>query len=160
MSAMRDMFRRAVLTECTISDLMNGLLRVFAPFPKQHRPSHILRDHRQESARMPESSRFLVLSSRYTTVMTMHRLIRTGAVNGHLPRRALSDVEEWRQRHEAELLTAWEQAQVGIPPIKIEPRSNRPLSNPLVMLQPQPLQVHRLVNALQLGRHLHAEPAR
>ena len=75
MSAMRDMFRRAVLTECTISDLMNGLLRVFAPFPKQHRPSHILRDHRQESARMPESSRFLVLSSRYTTVMTMHRLI-------------------------------------------------------------------------------------
>ena len=47
--------------------------------------------------------------------------IRTGAVNGYLPRRALHHVEEWRQKHEAELLIAWTQAQIGVPPSKIEP---------------------------------------
>ena len=83
---------------------------------------------------MPELSRFLGMAvaiydrdyapPHFHAVYGEHETtidIRTGAVTGHLPRRALSHVEEWRQLHEAELLTAWEEAQVGIPPTEIAP---------------------------------------
>ena len=83
---------------------------------------------------MPELSRFLGIAvaiyyrdhapPHFHAVYGEHEAtisIRTGAVTGHLPRRALTHVEEWRQRHETELLMAWEQAQAGVPPIKIEP---------------------------------------
>jgi hypothetical protein len=102
--------------------------------PRRRRHGHIARDHRWQSAWMPELSRFLgiVIAIYYRdhapphfhAVYGEHEAtidIRTGAVTGQLPRRALSHVEEWRQRHEAELLMAWDQAQAGVPPSKIEP---------------------------------------
>lgn len=83
---------------------------------------------------MPELSRFLGIvvaiyyrdhaPPHFHAVYREHEAIidiRTGAVTGHLPRRALSHVEEWRQKHELELLAAWEQVQAGVPPGKIEP---------------------------------------
>jgi hypothetical protein len=83
---------------------------------------------------MPELSRFLgiVIAIYYRdhapphfhAVYGEHEAkmdIRTGVVTGHLPRRALKHIEEWRQRHQVELLTAWMQAQADVPPSKIEP---------------------------------------
>jgi hypothetical protein len=55
----------------------------------------------------------------YTASMKRRSIF--GAVTGHLPPRALSHVEQWRHRHDAELMIAWEQAQAGAPPDKIEP---------------------------------------
>ena len=37
--------------------------------------------------------------------------IVSGAVNGTMPARALSHIQEWRVLHQAELLEAWELAQ-------------------------------------------------
>ena len=40
---------------------------------------------------------------------------------GSLPQRQRRFVEAWAEIHQAEVLTAWEQLQVGRPPGKIEP---------------------------------------
>ena len=47
--------------------------------------------------------------------------IRTGAVTGRLPKRALAHVQDWRVLHEAELLFAWDLAQARQPLLRIEP---------------------------------------
>jgi len=48
--------------------------------------------------------------------------IRTGAViQGSLPRRVLSLVNEWREARQAELLADWERARQRLPLAYIEP---------------------------------------
>jgi hypothetical protein len=47
--------------------------------------------------------------------------IESGKVNGEFPKRALSHVQEWRQRHGAELLADWELARRSEPLKRIEP---------------------------------------
>jgi hypothetical protein len=47
--------------------------------------------------------------------------IRSGAVRGRLPRRALRLVMEWYPRHVAELLQAWQLAASGKPLLRIAP---------------------------------------
>jgi hypothetical protein len=47
--------------------------------------------------------------------------IRTGAVSGRLPKRALAHVQEWRRLHESELLSAWDLARAELPLPRIEP---------------------------------------
>ena len=47
--------------------------------------------------------------------------IRTGAVNGQFPRRALSHVLEWYELHQRELIENWELAEQRLPLNKIPP---------------------------------------
>lgn len=83
---------------------------------------------------MPELSRFLGVvvaiyyrdhaPSHFHAVYGEHEArvdIQTGAVSGYLPGRVLANVQDWRAMHEAELLAAWDLAQAGLPPGKIEP---------------------------------------
>jgi len=46
--------------------------------------------------------------------------IRDGTVTGHLPKRVLANVEEWRILHQEELAAAWRLAQAGLPLLTIE----------------------------------------
>ena len=46
--------------------------------------------------------------------------ITTGELNGDLPKRALSIVQEWRLAHRNDLLSAWSLAQVQQPLPKID----------------------------------------
>jgi len=47
--------------------------------------------------------------------------IESGEVNGHLPKRALAHVHEWRLLHKEELLQSWALAQAQQPLSKIAP---------------------------------------
>jgi Domain of unknown function (DUF4160) len=47
--------------------------------------------------------------------------IRTGAVSGEIPKRALAHVQEWRRLRESELLSAWALARAEMPLPRIEP---------------------------------------
>lgn len=83
---------------------------------------------------MPELSRFLgiVIAMYYRDHAPPHFHaiygdyeatinIATGGVNGHLPKRALAHVQEWRLLHQSELLNAWSLALAQQPLPKIEP---------------------------------------
>lgn len=83
---------------------------------------------------MPELSRFLgiVIAMYYRDYGPAHFHaaygeyevtveIDTGIVNGSLPTRALSHVQEWRALHHDELLQAWSLARASMPLPKIEP---------------------------------------
>ena len=83
---------------------------------------------------MPEISRFLgiVIAVYYRDHAPPHFhavygefrtavSIRGGDVDGAFPRRALAVVQKWRILHLEELLAAWELAQAGVPPPRIEP---------------------------------------
>ncbi|MCD4782286.1 MAG: DUF4160 domain-containing protein [Candidatus Eremiobacteraeota bacterium] len=47
--------------------------------------------------------------------------IETGKVTGHISRRALSMIEEWRKLHKEELLNDWRLAEKNKPLKRIEP---------------------------------------
>ena len=47
--------------------------------------------------------------------------IRSGRRIGSMPRRALSMIEMWRWRHQADLLRAWNQAEANMPVDTIVP---------------------------------------
>ena len=47
--------------------------------------------------------------------------IAPGEVNGELPKRALSHVQEWRNLHREELLDTWTQARTSKPLPRIDP---------------------------------------
>jgi hypothetical protein len=83
---------------------------------------------------MPELSRFLgiVIAMYYRDHAPPHFHaiygeleatidIRSGAVTGEIPKRALAHVQEWRRLHEAELLLAWELARAAMPLPRIKP---------------------------------------
>lgn len=83
---------------------------------------------------MPEISRFLgiVIAMYYRDHAPPHFHaiygdyeatinISTGEINGHLPKRALAHVQEWRLLHQSELLNAWSLAISQQPLPKIEP---------------------------------------
>jgi hypothetical protein len=83
---------------------------------------------------MPELSRFLgiVIAMYYRdhppphfhAIYADHEAvidIGTGEVTGWLPQRALAAVQEWRNLHVSELLSAWEMARAGQPLPRIKP---------------------------------------
>lgn len=83
---------------------------------------------------MPEISRFLGIGiamfynehgvPHFHAVYGEHEIaveVRSRAVHGTFPRRALRHVLEWAEFHEAELLETWELARAGRPLNRIAP---------------------------------------
>ena len=83
---------------------------------------------------MPEISRFLgiVIAMYYRDHAPPHFhavygeyeatiVITTGAINGELPKRALTHVQEWRRLHQEELLNIWTLARASKPLPRIDP---------------------------------------